>query len=111
MEPYMPDSKLYLVPFLFHAFGPNAKALIDSLDQHQHWFTLEEALAALPNPDPAQPALLPMILTPDGFTPCMGAHFKGLAAPVVPPCVFAQDWQKVFPEPIGCSRVRECSQC
>ena len=106
MEPYIPDTKLYLPPFLFHAFGQNAKKLIESLNKLSHWFTLEEVLTALPHPSAGQAPLLPMILTPDGFTPCMGAQFFGIANPVTPPCIFASDWILAHPEPIGCARIR-----
>ncbi len=45
------------------------KALIDVVNKLGYQCTLEEVLSALPHPDPTQPALMHMVLTPDGFTP------------------------------------------
>ena len=105
MEPYMPDPDKYLPPVMSHAFGGNAKKLISALDTHTTFFTIEEALAPFPHPDNTKDPLLPMMLTTDGFTPCMGAHFSTPKLPFAPAPVYQDSWIKQHSAPQGCSRI------
>jgi hypothetical protein len=103
MEPYMPDPDLYMPAIMYHAYGNGAKALMAALDKNQHLFTIEEALAPFPHPDgPLREPLLPMVLTPDGFAPCVGAHFQKVTSPSPSVRVFKQDWYLKYKEPQCC---------